>query len=373
MTNPTKNFDDELLSAYVDGELTGEQLAQVEQQLADDPRARQWVEELRTLSREIQSLPKETIGQDLRTTVLQRAERAMLLGSESPVVSKPRAASSSRRWAWAAMAIAASLLLTLYLPENQQEEKPLASAKAVPKSVPSLEAAGEDVDELLELKTVISGKASSPPTPSGGLAVISEESSAEAIEGLADASQPAPEVQPTCLVHLMLNDSTHGVEQFFRLLSSQGIVLRQNEAEKSETRDKNVSEEESVQDEMFLVEAPIEQIENVLEASNLDTSNYAEVRLQQQSTDLLLDHWQQWERTGKQSAQSKLRTLKQKAKSALQTQQGWATRINASQYQNNQQSTRRRKMLAKESGRNKELTAKAPVQVLFILRAPTDR
>ena len=392
MTNPTKNFDDELLSAYVDGELTGEQLAQVEQQLADDPRACQLVDELRTLSREIQSLPKETIGQDLRTTVLQRAERAMLLGSESPVVSKPRAASSSRRWAWAAMAIAASLMLSIYLPTSPPEEptslqeEKLASAKPVPRSIPRLEAADEDVGEVLELKAVIAGEMSASSTPSadrvfgraaggvGGLAAVSEESSVEA-EELYVASQATPEVEPTCLVHITLNNTTDGVEQFNRLLVTQGILLRQNEVEKYEARDKNVSEEESVQDEMFLVEAPIEQIENVLEASNLDTSNYAEVRLteQQKPSELPLDHWRQWERSGKQLAQSKLRTLKQKAKSALQTQQGWATRIDARQYQGSQQSTRRRKMLTKESGHNKERTAKDPVQVLFILRAPADR
>ena len=77
----TDNIEDELLSAYVDGELTDQQLALIEQRLTADPRAAQLVEELRAISRELQALPTEVVGEDLRATIRQRAERAMLLGT----------------------------------------------------------------------------------------------------------------------------------------------------------------------------------------------------------------------------------------------------------------------------------------------------
>jgi len=123
MIDPTENSEeeflsdeflsDEFLSAYVDGELTSEELAQVEQRLADDPRARQLVEELQTLSQEVQRLPTQGIGDDLRATIMQRAERAMLLGSGPQQTLRPLESSFSRRWVWAALALAATLLLTL--------------------------------------------------------------------------------------------------------------------------------------------------------------------------------------------------------------------------------------------------------------------
>ncbi|MGI9428999.1 MAG: anti-sigma factor family protein, partial [Bythopirellula sp.] len=116
MTDQTEHFDDELLSAYVDGELTGEQLALVEQRLADDPSARQLVDELRALSHELQALPQQTLGDDLTATIMQRAERSMLLGAESQSTLRTSDEGASRRWVWAATAIAAALLLMFVTP-----------------------------------------------------------------------------------------------------------------------------------------------------------------------------------------------------------------------------------------------------------------
>lgn len=49
---------DELLSAYLDGELTAAEQAEVERLLATDPAARQLLDELRTLSATLQALPQ---------------------------------------------------------------------------------------------------------------------------------------------------------------------------------------------------------------------------------------------------------------------------------------------------------------------------
>ena len=76
------NFDDELLSAYLDDELTPEERARVEERLAADPAARQLLDELRAVSRAMKDLPPATLGADLRETVLRRAERAMLVSGE---------------------------------------------------------------------------------------------------------------------------------------------------------------------------------------------------------------------------------------------------------------------------------------------------
>lgn len=74
--------ENELFSAYLDGELTAAEQARVEHLLATSPEARQLLESLRTLSATLQSLPVHKLDEDLSQRVLRLAERRML--SESP-------------------------------------------------------------------------------------------------------------------------------------------------------------------------------------------------------------------------------------------------------------------------------------------------
>ena len=122
-TNPNDRLNDELLSAYVDGELDEAQLEQVEQRLRDDPTARRLVDELQALSATMQSVPKEAVGQDLREIVLKQAERTSQKTSSSTT-------SATRRWAWAAMALAAALLLMFIQPESEQAERQMAAVES---------------------------------------------------------------------------------------------------------------------------------------------------------------------------------------------------------------------------------------------------
>ena len=119
--NGAAEFDDELLSAYLDDELGPEERARVEERLAVDPQARQLLAELRGVSQAMQSLPAERLGLDLSDAVLRRAERAMLAANEqTPVGGAGDAAwtipfgRSKRSWFWAGAALAAGLLLMFY-------------------------------------------------------------------------------------------------------------------------------------------------------------------------------------------------------------------------------------------------------------------
>lgn len=149
--------DDELLSAYVDGELTDAERAEVQRRLADDPRAQEFVDELRSIGEQMQALPKLTLGEDLRSTILQRAERTMLLGDDSQTTPRSRD-NGSRRWLWAAMAVAATLLLSFMLPTAEQDEESIASAKPVPGEKP----AGEMRMEAVEPAAVAEADGSAP-------------------------------------------------------------------------------------------------------------------------------------------------------------------------------------------------------------------
>src|SRR5687768_9872166 len=86
------DWDNELLSGYLDDELSADERARVEARLAADPAARRLFEELRAASQAVQALPNETVGYDLRDSILARAEQAMLASPTAP----PTAADSLR-------------------------------------------------------------------------------------------------------------------------------------------------------------------------------------------------------------------------------------------------------------------------------------
>ncbi len=111
-------WDNELLSAYVDGELTPQQQAQVERLLADDFAARQLVDELRAISGAVQSLPRYQLGEDLRDWVLREAQRrsppravAGRSGLRRLGEAVVRTLVRPRNLAWAALATAIALML----------------------------------------------------------------------------------------------------------------------------------------------------------------------------------------------------------------------------------------------------------------------
>ena len=80
-------WDNELFSAYLDGELTAAEQARVERLLAANSAARQLLDELRALSISLQELPRQTLHEDLGRRVLRLAEHRLLrdpMASESP-------------------------------------------------------------------------------------------------------------------------------------------------------------------------------------------------------------------------------------------------------------------------------------------------
>ncbi|MDX1945899.1 MAG: zf-HC2 domain-containing protein [Pirellulaceae bacterium] len=94
----TREFSDELLSAYLDDQLTAAERAEVEAHLAADPAARQMLDELRALSGEVRSLPAHRAGSDFANRVVAAALAAK--GQQPQVAAAPRRA-------WLAATVAA--------------------------------------------------------------------------------------------------------------------------------------------------------------------------------------------------------------------------------------------------------------------------
>src|SRR3954471_16653339 len=69
-------LDDELLSAYLAGELSADQRAAVEARLSTDAAAQQLLHELRSVSQSVQALPTESLGRDMSEEIIRRAREA---------------------------------------------------------------------------------------------------------------------------------------------------------------------------------------------------------------------------------------------------------------------------------------------------------
>jgi negative regulator of sigma E activity len=67
---------EELISAYLDGELAGQDLARAERLLAEDPDARQLLAELESLRHSLRSLPWERLPDDFSRRTVERAYQA---------------------------------------------------------------------------------------------------------------------------------------------------------------------------------------------------------------------------------------------------------------------------------------------------------
>ncbi|MGD9719977.1 MAG: anti-sigma factor [Pirellulales bacterium] len=128
---------EELLSAYLDNELSADERAQVEQWLSENAEYRQLYEELRALSHDLHSLPRHELADDLGPLVLRRTERAVLSEPRSGGASAPESGASefgaTASWArgrskrlfiWPALAVAAALLVALF--DSQRDERDVA-------------------------------------------------------------------------------------------------------------------------------------------------------------------------------------------------------------------------------------------------------
>ncbi|MEN6450080.1 MAG: hypothetical protein ABFC96_06290 [Thermoguttaceae bacterium] len=176
----------ELLSAYVDGELTAAEQAKVERLLASDPAARQLVDELRALSATLQSLPQEKLGEDLTGAVLQAAGRRMITeGEPEEAAAVPLAREvfqrflSRRTLGW--LAVTAAIAVAIWINEQWQKPKlgPAANRGELAR-----------VDETIERKPPLLAEApktpATPEPPAAGPAVPSS-----AAEPSVPAAKPA--------------------------------------------------------------------------------------------------------------------------------------------------------------------------------------
>ena len=212
---PNFELDDELLSAYLDGELSADERAAVEARLAADPAARQLLHELRSVSQAVQGLPPKTLGRDLTDEIVRHARDAKIAASPSEssllgdTLPKITIFGSPRAWIWASLALAAGLLIMFFQSDNeraknlpqvaQHTERKLTEQPAGGIGAPSMRTPSErqapeanrresiSVDDLAKLKT------DSPPAKAPAKSV---ERMREAIKATPPTNAPVASASP---------------------------------------------------------------------------------------------------------------------------------------------------------------------------------
>jgi anti-sigma factor RsiW len=186
----------ELISALIDGEVTPEEKAMIEQRLVDSAEDRRLFEEMRSIRDGLRSLPRRKLGKDLSQSVLRSAERAMLSaeatepsqphdrretlqaapdGREGAIVATPPTPPQQgnwRAWIWVGVTIAAAVLIMVMrnLPGLQQPvavREPTSQPDEVDGDV--ISPAAVDPAEVAEMEMADETGGSRPPTSSKGV------------------------------------------------------------------------------------------------------------------------------------------------------------------------------------------------------------
>ncbi len=151
--------ENELFSAYLDGELTADEQADMERLLASSPAARQLLDELRALSSNLQALPQYKLDEDLSEQVIRAAERKVLARSErlnQPTEQRPsllrpsllRRLIESRALVWSGLAVVVAVMLMIGQPQEDRPAGDGGLAVAPPDTPDEPEPSGEEESEL---------------------------------------------------------------------------------------------------------------------------------------------------------------------------------------------------------------------------------
>ncbi len=176
---PKHDRDDELLSAYLDGELSPEERAAIEARLAADPAAQRLLHEFRSVSQSVHALPQESLGRDLSEVIVRRAQQARPaiatsapskttvadgrpshLGGELPKIT---IFGSRRTWFWASLALAAGLFIMFTQPGDEKVNKTLPPVAQRDREIVSNNPVREPAQRALSEPGISAPPESAPP------------------------------------------------------------------------------------------------------------------------------------------------------------------------------------------------------------------
>ncbi len=280
---------EELISAYVDGELSAEEQVRVEQWLAESAELRQLADELRALRSSVQALPRHQLDHDLGPAVLRRAERAVLGGAtDRPIAGEIQPGRSVASWwlrgagwrrlAWPAVVAATALAIMIYDRQQRPVERQVAVAPqdelsigapagAAPNPSENSDAPGQTVADSFKSATPSEQATSPRARKEEGLSRMLVESApggAAAAARLANA--PAADLDSTVVIDVtaeFLRDRA-----FEKLLDGKKIAWQRDESS-------DPSYTKPIQ--TYFVEAAPKQVSQIVTEMRQDTSRFKKV------------------------------------------------------------------------------------------------
>lgn len=126
-------FSDDVLSAYLDGECSPQERAEVERRLENSPEFRAELNGLRAVSGLLQELPRQELPAEFAATVMQAAERRMLLPERTAA---PRRTARSAKYLIGSLVAAAAAVVVFVTQFNRPQ--PPADGPAVANNNPAV-------------------------------------------------------------------------------------------------------------------------------------------------------------------------------------------------------------------------------------------
>ena len=214
-------FDQELLSAYLDDGLTAEELAQVESWLAADSTAVSYLDSLRSnrnTLKALASLPGLGLKSSLADRVLARTHAADTASGEKVNLPAPLEKSNGRNWwAWAALAAsAAAVAWFAVLPLLQPNPQPITFVPEVPEAV---DVPGPGTNDIADTKPEDLLKKSLPEAPPAVDLVDQSKRGPEERHGL----DKLPVIQSLLVSDVLMTASAWNSGKFDQLLEKHGI------------------------------------------------------------------------------------------------------------------------------------------------------
>jgi len=178
---------DDLLSAFLDRELTAAEEAAVSKHLKSSPQARQELQDYQRLSELLQELPRRTVPAEFASSVMQRAERETLIPLD-PVATVDRRSSrrklSRRALALTAVGVVAASIALLMIVDRPRPQREVAFvANTLEVNGPQ----GHDLRTALKGSANLPAAAASPAQAAAPVAVAENTAGAATILGVTPA------------------------------------------------------------------------------------------------------------------------------------------------------------------------------------------
>jgi anti-sigma factor RsiW len=170
--NTRDQYTDELVSAYFDGELSGDERARVEQLLTQGGRESQWLEEIESLRQDLQLLPLRRLGSDFTQRTIKAARQSAAdAGRPAPSLA-PSTAERDANYRWigwvsGAAILAATLLLAVFLMNDSTEPNPGSSVTKQEGTASESDAVQSSPEKVTSQTPVQVAESSDPQAESG--------------------------------------------------------------------------------------------------------------------------------------------------------------------------------------------------------------